>query len=51
MCVKAVDTFPFYLILFLINIRLQKYCLDKYKTQRMCDKVVDDFLLALVRYK
>ena len=24
-----------------------KYCLDKYKTQEMCDKAADDFLPAL----
>ena len=24
-----------------------KYCLDRYKTERMCDKAVDDFLITL----
>ena len=24
-----------------------KYCLDRYKTQEMCDKAVDEFLPAL----
>ena len=24
-----------------------KYCLDRYKPQKMCDKVVDDFLPTL----
>ena len=24
-----------------------KYCVDRYKTQKMCGKVVDDFLSAL----
>ena len=24
-----------------------KYCLDRYNTERMCDKAVDDFLITL----
>ena len=24
-----------------------KYCLDRYKTQKICDKAVDNFLLTL----
>ena len=49
-----------YSILFLIGIKHKKcvsvasedpfliaYCLDKYKTQRMCDKAVDDCLAAV----
>ena len=58
---KAVDTCPLYLILFLIDIRLKncvekvvskdafmlEYCLDRYKTQEMCDKEVDAFLSTL----
>ena len=50
----------FYLILFLIDVRLKmyeknvsgdffmlKYCHDRCKAQEMCDKTIDDFLLAL----
>ena len=36
-CDKAVSEDPF----------MPKYCLDRYKTQEICDKVVDDFLPAL----
>ena len=59
-CDIAIDVF-LYVILFLIGIKLKKcwtalflkiiflivYCPDKYKTHRMCDKAVDDFLTAL----
>ena len=58
---KAVNRCFLYLILFLINIKLKKYvtylflyilflivyCLDKYKTQKICDEAVDDCLAAL----
>ena len=50
----------FYLILFLIDVRLKmyekivsgdffmlKYCHDRRKAQEMCDKTIDDFLPAL----
>ena len=37
MCDKIVCNGPFML----------KYCLDRYKTQNICDKVVDDFLSTL----
>ena len=37
MCDKIVSDDPFKL----------KYCHDKYKTQEMCNKAVDDFLPAL----
>ena len=33
----VVSLYPFLII----------YCLDKYKTQRMCDEAVDDFLATL----
>ena len=57
MCDKAVNRcFFLYLILFLIDIKLKKmcdrvvsenpflivYCPDKYVTQKMCDKAVDE---------
>ena len=59
--IKPLIPVLFYFILFLIDIKLQKYvikvvskepfmlkyCLDKYKTQEMCDKAVDAFLPAL----
>ena len=61
MCDKAIDiNVLLCLILFPINIRLKindkivsedpfqlKYCHDSYKTQELCNKVVDNFLPAL----
>ena len=29
------------------NTFMLKYCIDRYKTQEMCDKAVDDFLPTL----
>ena len=37
MCDKAVSNDPF----------MVKYCVDRYKTQEMCNKAVNDFLPAL----
>ena len=37
MCNKVISEDPF----------MRKHCLDRYKTQEMCDKAVDDFLPAL----
>ena len=37
MCVKAVNTYSF----------VFDYVPDRYKTQRMCNKVVDDYANAL----
>ena len=37
MCDSVVSEDPFLIV----------YCPDKYKTQRMCDEAVDDFLTAL----
>ena len=41
---KLLTLIIFYFILFAIDISL---FLDQYKTQKMCDKVIDDFLPAL----
>ena len=55
-CYKAINRFFLYLILFPINTKeivlsLHMfpiiYCPDKYKTQKMYDEAVDDFLEAL----
>ena len=37
MCDRVVSEYPFLIV----------YCLDKYKTQRMCDQAVDGCLVAL----
>ena len=37
MCDRVVSEYPFLIV----------YCPDEYKTQRMCDKAVDDFLASL----
>ena len=37
MCDRVVSENPFLIV----------YCLDEYKTQRMCDKAVDDSLASL----
>ena len=62
MCgIKQLINVILYLVLFLINIKLKKICdivvslypflivhyPDKYKTQKMCDEAVDDYLAAL----
>ena len=61
MCDKAIYTCSLYFLLFLIDIKLKKlvdkafsedsfllkYYLYRYKTQKMCDKVVDNFLPTL----
>ena len=62
MCgIKQLINVILYLVLFLINIKLRKICdivvslypflivhyPDKYKTQKMCDEAVDDYLAAL----
>ena len=59
-CVMKLLILFFYLILFLIDVRLKmyekiasgdffmlKYCHDRCKAQEMCDKTIDDFLPAL----